>query len=66
MNVHLVTIFLNYIFLCSFLQLTLKATDNWNQFRGPNGSGIANEKFIPPINISKKHIAWSSNIPEGL
>ena len=66
MNVHLVTICLNYIFLCSFLQLTLKATDNWNQFRGPNGSGIANEKFIPPINISKKHIAWSSNIPEGL
>ena len=46
--------------------LGVDANENWNQFRGPNGSGNANENFTPPIHISNDNIAWKTNIPEGL
>ena len=38
--------------------------DGWNQFRGPNGSGVAPDSR-PPIKIGDDSFAWKSLIPEG-
>ncbi len=35
---------------------------HWNQFRGPNGSGVANE-FRPPIRIDPANPAWKTPVP---
>ena len=53
------------IFLCFTCIERLKA-EHWNQFRGPNGSGIATKSFNPPIKINNENIAWKTKIPEGL
>ena len=53
------------IFLCFTCVERLEA-EHWNQFRGPNGSGIATKSFNPPIKINNKNIAWKTKIPEGL
>ncbi len=34
---------------------------NWTQFRGPDGSGVANEKL--PTALAKKNIKWEIDIP---
>ena len=38
---------------------------SWNQFRGPNGSGVA-ESFKPPVDIDAGHLAWKQPVPAGL
>ena len=53
------------IFLCFTCVERLEA-EHWNQFRGPNGSGIATKSFNPPIKINNENIAWKTKIPEGL
>ena len=40
------------------------ATD-WNQFRGPGGSGVA-ENCKPPIEIDSSKLAWKTPVPSGL
>ena len=30
---------------------------SWNQFRGPNGSGVA-EACQPPVKIDADHVVW--------
>jgi outer membrane protein assembly factor BamB len=37
---------------------------NWNQFRGPNGSGVG-DGFEPPIRIVAEQAAWRSPMPPG-
>jgi outer membrane protein assembly factor BamB len=37
---------------------------SWNQFRGPNGSGVA-EACQPPVKIDTDHVAWSTPVPSG-
>ncbi len=37
----------------------------WDQFRGPNGSGVA-EDARPPIKLDASHLAWKTPIPPGL
>ena len=48
------------------LSLTLH-TDGaaWNQFRGPNGSGVAPEAR-PPLALDAAHRAWQTDLPPGL
>ena len=41
----------------------LQATD-WNQYRGPNGSGLA-ENCQPPVKISEKNLIWKILINPG-
>ena len=53
------------IFLCCTCIERLEA-EHWNQFRGPNGSGIATKSFNPPIKINNNNISWKTKIPEGL
>ena len=59
-----ITLYLVFIFGTFLIQI--KANENWNQFRGPNGSGVASKNFKPPVKINKNNITWSVEIPEGL
>lgn len=56
--------------ICFFLLGTLattqaqEATSHWTQFRGANGTGIADESATPPTKWDlKKQTAWSTKIP---
>ena len=59
-----IAFFFKYLLPMTIPLLGVDANENWNQFRGPNGSGNANENFTPPIHISNDNIAWKTNIPE--
>lgn len=37
----------------------------WNQFRGPNGSGVA-EGCRPPVKVSATNEVWKARVPAGL
>ncbi|HCO95544.1 MAG TPA: hypothetical protein DIU00_16615, partial [Phycisphaerales bacterium] len=37
---------------------------HWNQFRGPNGAGIA-AGFKPPLKIVADQAAWKTPLPPG-
>jgi outer membrane protein assembly factor BamB len=39
---------------------------NWPQFRGNNGSGIAAESAKPPIIFDKKYLDWRIELPQGV
>lgn len=41
-----------------------KASEQWSQFRGPNGSGVA-DKFKPPVKIIPDLPAWKTAVPPG-
>ena len=36
----------------------------WNQYRGPNGSGLANES-LPPVKPSDENLAWKTEVSPG-
>ena len=38
---------------------------SWNQFRGPNGSGVA-ETFKPPAKLEDRSLIWKKPVPPGL
>lgn len=38
---------------------------DWNQFRGPNGSGVAVDS-VPPLKPSAENLAWKTPVPRGL
>jgi len=40
------------------------ASSGWNQFRGPNGSGVA-EDCRPPVVIEAQKAAWKVDVPPG-
>jgi hypothetical protein len=56
------------IFVCLALpgRLPAVASDDasWPQFRGPNGSGVANA-FKPPVKIVTDRAAWKTPLPPG-
>ncbi|MCY2950532.1 MAG: hypothetical protein NTU53_00960, partial [Planctomycetota bacterium] len=39
--------------------------DSWNQFRGPNGSGVI-RVCRPPMKLDASHVAWKTPVPPGL
>ncbi len=45
-------------------QLPHTATVNWSQFRGPNGSGVA-DSFRPPVKVALADAAWKTTLPTG-
>ena len=45
---------------CSFA-----SSSPWNQFRGPNGSGVAPTDAKPPLEIGADSIAWQTPVPPG-
>ena len=48
------------------LPLLLLLIADWPQFRGPNGSGVAETSAAPPIEFSpSQHLLWKTPIPVG-
>ncbi|MDP7106647.1 MAG: hypothetical protein QGH41_06190, partial [Roseibacillus sp.] len=45
--------------------LTIADATNWNQFRGPEGSGVA-KNSKPPVEIGPANLMWKTPIPSGL
>src|SRR5258708_573439 len=37
--------------------------DNWDRFRGPNGTGAANDKDIPVTFGAKENVLWKIAVP---
>jgi outer membrane protein assembly factor BamB len=40
-------------------------TENWSQFRGPNGSGVAATSGLPVEFGPKKNVVWKTTLPPG-
>jgi hypothetical protein len=45
--------------------LTIADETTWTQFRGPGGSGVA-ENSKPPVEIGPANLVWKTPIPPGL
>jgi outer membrane protein assembly factor BamB len=43
----------------------MSAAQDWSQFRGPNASGIANEKDLPVEFGPEKNVVWKTSLPAG-
>ena len=41
---------------------TLRAADNWPQFRGPQGNGISDAKTLPLTWSETNHVVWKTAI----
>ena len=46
----------------AFLTQTLRA-DDWTQFRGPNGSGVSQDKGVPAKWSESENVAWKIKLP---
>src|ERR1051325_5926975 len=48
------------------LPLTVAATsDEWSQFRGPNGTGVSETKGLPTEFGPTKNVVWKTELPAG-
>jgi len=47
------------------LPLTVAASDEWSQFRGPNGSGVSETKGLPTEFGPTKNVVWKTELPAG-
>jgi len=47
------------------LPLTSAASDEWSQFRGPNGSGVSETKGLPTEFGPTKNVVWKTELPAG-
>src|SRR4030095_10179387 len=44
-------------------QLAAKRSDEWLQFRGPNGTGVAEGLGLPDEFSAAKNLAWKTSVP---
>lgn len=54
---------ISLVLLISGLAGTVRAADNWPQFRGPTGQGISDATDVPVRWNATTNIAWSANVP---
>ena len=47
------------------LLLSTSAGSNWNQFRGPNGSGVAQAEGLPLQFGPDQNVIWAVSVPSG-
>jgi hypothetical protein len=45
--------------------LTIIASDEWSQFRGPNGTGVSETKGLPSEFGPMKNVVWKTALPAG-
>jgi outer membrane protein assembly factor BamB len=45
--------------------LTIIASDEWSQFRGPNGTGVSETKGLPTEFGPNKNVVWKTPLPAG-
>jgi outer membrane protein assembly factor BamB len=51
--------------LILLLTLMTAATDDWSQFRGPNGTGVSETKNLPTEFGPNKNVIWKAELPPG-
>ncbi len=51
--------------LLVLLTLTGPASDEWPQFRGPNGTGVSETKNLPTEFGPNKNVVWKAALPPG-
>ena len=56
---------LTWACLLGTLLATIAAADDWPQFRGPNGSGIAETSNLPSEFGPAKNVVWKTALPPG-
>ena len=47
------------------LSSTTFASDEWSQFRGPNGTGVSETKGLPTEFGPNKNVVWKTELPPG-
>jgi outer membrane protein assembly factor BamB len=47
------------------LPLSVAASDEWSQFRGPNGTGVSETKGLPTEFGPTKNVVWKTELPAG-
>lgn len=50
----------------SVIVMSQNPDQNWPQFRGNNGSGVATESAKPPITFDETTLSWTVNLPKGV
>ena len=45
--------------------VAISASDEWSQFRGPNGSGVSETKGLPTEFGPGKNVVWKTELPPG-
>jgi len=67
MQIRIAVAYFFLLFLLPLISKAARAQCRWNQFRGPDGTGIALEnKALPNHLDEKKNMIWKSEIPYGL
>src|SRR5437773_1965649 len=56
---------LRYGLLCLFLLVLVGFAGDWSQFRGPNGSGIADTAGVPLEFGPGMNVVWRTPAPSG-
>src|SRR5436309_838191 len=51
--------------VCLILLLAASAQGQWDRFRGPNGTGVADSAGLPSEFGSKKNLLWRRELPSG-
>src|SRR5262245_19919645 len=51
---------------CERIGAAEAATIGWNQFHGPNGSGVAADDAPAPVEFGpSQHVLWQADVPAG-
>ncbi len=58
----LITLLVAVLFACVPTSL---ASDDWSQFRGPNGTGVSETKGLPAEFGPTKNVVWKTALPPG-
>ncbi len=58
-------VFASYLAALVMIPAAVGAAPDWNQFRGPNGSGAAADAK-PPLKPGPENLAWKTPLPRGL
>jgi outer membrane protein assembly factor BamB len=54
-----------FVALLLLSPLTVVASDEWSQFRGPNGTGVSDTKGLPTEFGPNKNVIWKTALPSG-
>ena len=55
----------SYLLACGLLVPALAAPSQWTRFRGPNGSGVADEGPLPVSFGPAENVVWQTPLPPG-
>src|SRR5687768_10942458 len=47
------------------LGASLHAAENWERFRGPNGTGVSSAQDLPVAFGPSSHVRWKTPLPPG-